>query len=151
MGIYNAEPWIFAVISSRMHMVWVRAVAGRLKSDYRYSSSICYNNFPLPVLDGKQKQSINTASEEVLSVREKHPGKTIAQLYDPDTMPADLLAAHRALDTAVEQCYRAKPFANDEERLEYLFALYEQMTAAEAGDLFASPETPKAKAKPKKS
>ena len=84
-------------------------------------------------------------------VREEYPGKTIAQLYDPDTMPADLLAAHRALDQAVEQCYRAKPFTSDEERLEYLFALYEQMTAAAAGELFAPPALTKAKAKTKKS
>ena len=134
-AIYHAEPWIFGVISSEMHMVWVRTVAGRLKSDYRYSSSICFNNFPFPAIDEKQKLAINRASEEVLLTREKHPAKTVAQLYDPDTMPAELLAAHRALDEAVEQCYRSKPFTSDEERLEYLFALYEQMTAAEQADL----------------
>ncbi len=83
-------------------------------------------------------------------MREHHHEKTIAQLYGPDTMPADLLAAHRALDAAVEQCYRTKPFTSDEERLEYLFALYEQMTAAEAGELFAPPAKTKAKAKTKK-
>ena len=90
-------------------------------------------------------------AEQVLQTREAFPGKIIAWLYDPDTMPAELLAAHRALDAGVEQCYRTKPFTSDEERLEYLFALYEQMTAAEAGELFAPPAPTKAKAKTKKS
>ena len=133
-----------------MHMVWVRAVAGRLKTDYRYSSSICYNNFPLPTIDEKQKLAINLAAEEVLATRESHPAKTVAQLYDPEMMPSDLLSAHQALDAAVERCYRTKPFTSDEERLEYLFALYEQMTATEAGELFTSPAPTKAKAKTKK-
>ena len=83
--------------------------------------------------------------------RERHHEKTIAQLYDPDTMPSDLLAAHRAVDAAVEQCYRTKPFTSDEERLEYLFALYEQMTATEAGELFTTPAATKAKIKKPKS
>ena len=133
-----------------MHMVWVRAVAGRLKTDYRYSSAICYNNFPFPDINAEQKRKLEGKAEAVLRTREHHHEKTIAQLYDPDTMPNELLAAHRALDNAVEQCYRAKPFANDEERLEYLFALYEQMTAAEEGELFMPPTPTKAKAKTKK-
>ena len=148
--IYDAEPWVFGVISSQMHMVWVRAVAGRLKTDYRYSSAICYNNFPFPDINAEQKRKLEGKAEAVLRTREHHHEKTIAQLYDPDTMPNELLAAHRALDNAVEQCYRAKPFANDEERLEYLFALYEQMTAAEEGELFMPPTPTKAKAKTKK-
>ena len=130
-AIYHAEPWIFGVVSSRMHMTWVRTVAGRLKSDYRYSSSICYNNFPFPPVSAAQRQELNAAANEVLVERERHFPKTIAQLYDPDTMPPGLLAAHQALDTAVEKCYRTKPFTSDEERLEYLFALYEKMTAEE--------------------
>ena len=150
-AIYHAEPWIFGVISSQMHMVWVRTVAGRLKSDYRYSSSICYNNFPFPAIDERQRIALNTAAEELLVTREKHPAKTIAQLYDPDTMPADLLLAHQALDKTVEQCYRAKPFTSDEERLEYLFLLYEKMTAPEAGELFTDSSPSQTKAKSKKS
>ena len=116
-------------------MVWVRAVAGRLKTDYRYSSSICYNNFPFPEISPEQKRELDGKAEAVLMVREEHFVKTIAWLYDPDTMPAKLLAAHRTLDAAVEQCYRTRPFTSDEERLEYLFAEYERMTAAEAADL----------------
>ena len=134
-AIYHAEPWVFGVISSQMHMVWVRAVAGRLKTDYRYSSSICYNNFPFPDISAEQKRELDQKAEEVLGTREAYFMKTIAWLYDPDTMPAELLAAHRTLDAAVEQCYRSKPFTSDEERLEYLFAEYERMTATEQADL----------------
>ena len=134
-AIYHAEPWVFGVISSQIHKVWVRAVAGRLEERIRYSSSICYNNFPFPDISAVQKQELNRKAEAVLMVREQHPEKTIAWLYDPDTMPAALLAAHRALDAAIEGCYRARPFTSDEERLEYLFAEYERMTAAEAADL----------------
>ena len=131
MAIYNAEPWLLGVLSSRMHMTWVRTVAGRLKSDYRYSSSICYNNFPFPEISTGQKKELDAAVQEVLVERERHFPKTIAQLYDPDTMPSSLLAAHHALDAAVEKCYRTKPFTSDEERLEYLFAFYDKMAAAE--------------------
>lgn len=131
-AIYNAEAWIFGVLSSWMHMTWIRTVAGRLKSDYRYSSSICYNNFPFPLISNELRARLDKFAQDVLLTRERYPGKTIADLYDPDTMPPDLLAAHQALDLAVEKCYRDKPFTSDEERLEYLFALYEKMTAEEA-------------------
>lgn len=151
IAIYGAEPWIFGIISSKMHMVWSRAVAGGLETRVRYSSSICYNNFPFPQLSLAQREKVGQCAEAVLIAREHHPEKTIAWLYDPDTMPPDLLAAHRTLDETVEQCYRAKPFTSDEERLEYLFSLYEQMTAAEAGELFAPPAPTKAKARTKKS
>jgi hypothetical protein len=150
-AIYHAEPWLLGLISSQMHMAWVRAVAGRLEERIRYSNTICWNNFPLPDLTAAQKKEMNRLAEAVLMAREQHPEKTIAQLYDPDTMPPELLTAHRALDAGVEQCYRTKPFTSDEERLEFLFALYEQMTAAEAGELFAPPAPTKAKAKTKKS
>jgi hypothetical protein len=136
-AIYNAAPWIFAVISSRMHMAWVSVVCGRIKSDYRYSSTICYNNFPFPDISESQKKELNKLAEAVLSVREAYPEKTMEQLYDPDTMPPELLKAHRVLDAAVEKCYRAKPFASNEERLEFLFAEYEKMTAAGQADLLA--------------
>jgi len=150
LAIYNAEPWVFGLISSKMHMLWVRAVAGRLEERIRYSNTICYNNFPFPEIADAQRKGLDKHAEDVLSTRQHYPEKTIAWLYDPHTMPADLLTAHRTLDSAVEECYRAKPFTSDEERLEYLFALYEQMTAAEAGDLSAMPSSLKAKAKTKK-
>ncbi|MBK1820514.1 DNA methyltransferase [Burkholderia orbicola] len=127
-AIYGAEPWILGVISSRIHMVWVRAVAGRLKTDYRYSSALCYNTFPYPNLSDSKRAEITNAVLEVLSVREMHPEKTLAKLYDPDLMPDDLLAAHEYLDGVIDSCYQAKPFRGDDDRLECLFKLYEKMT-----------------------
>jgi hypothetical protein len=152
LTIYNADLWILGLISSWMHMVWVRAVAGRLGGEgVRYSTTICYNNFPFPQVSTAQTAQLARLAEALLASREQFPGKNLAYLYDPDTMPEEVLAAHRALDEAVERCYRVKPFTSDDERLEYLFALYEQVTAAEAGELFASPASTKAKAKAKKS
>lgn len=129
--IYNAEAWNFGVISSKMHMVWMRTVAGRLKTDYRYSSVLCYNTFPFPNISQKQKDEITELVFGVLDEREKHSQKTLAQLYDPNKMPEGLKKAHHALDKAIEQCYRPKPFETDEERLEYLFKMYEEMTSKE--------------------
>ena len=123
-AIYDAEPWIFGIVSSRMHMVWVSAVAGRLKTDYRYSSALCYNTFPIPTLTTKQKQEINRHVFVILEQREKYSEKTMAELYDPDKMPVDLKEAHHELDLSIERCYRSKLFTGDEERLEYLFKLY---------------------------
>ncbi|GAA5220072.1 DNA methyltransferase [Membranihabitans marinus] len=125
--IENPEPIIFAIVSSRMHMTWVRAVGGKMKNDYRYSSTICYNTFPFPEISNKQKLNLNEYVFAILDERAKHPSKTMAQLYNPDTMPQGLLQAHQELDTAIEQCYRLKPFRNDTERLEYLFKQYERM------------------------
>ena len=128
-AIYDAEPWVFGVVTSRMHMTWVRAVAGRLKTDYRYSAEICYNTFPFPDITDKQKKIIEIHVNEVLMEREKHSEKTMAELYDPDKMPDGLRNAHHSLDTAIELCYpRQRPFDNDEKRLEYLFKMYEIMT-----------------------
>ena len=130
-AIYDAEPYIFGLLSSRIHMVWVRAVAGRLKTDFRYSSVIVYNNFPVPVLTDIEKANIEEKSFAVLDARENHPEKTIAEMYDPDKMPDDLRLAHQALDGVVDKIYRKKPFENDEERLAYLFNLYETITSKE--------------------
>ena len=129
-AIYQAEPSIFALISSRIHMTWVRAVAGRLKTDYRYSSALCYNTFPFPKITEGQKILLEDHVFKVLEEREQHSEKTMAQLYDPDKMPDGLRQAHHEMDRAVEQCYRSRPFKNDEERLEYLFKLYEEMIDA---------------------
>jgi len=126
-AIYDPEPTIFAIISSRMHMVWVRAFSGKLKTDYRYSSTLCYNTFPFPNISTKQKENLNLYVFAILDERAKHPSKTMAQLYNPDTMPKGLLRAHQELDTAIEQCYRLQPFKNNTERLEYLFKHYEEM------------------------
>jgi hypothetical protein len=129
LAIYNAQPWIFGVISSQIHMVWVRNIGGQLETRIRYSASLCYNTFPFPDISEKQKEQINLHVFEVLEEREKHSGKTLAQLYDPDKMPKGLKEAHHQLDLAIERCYRLKPFESDTERLEYLFKEYEKMTS----------------------
>ncbi|SEA56199.1 Type II restriction/modification system, DNA methylase subunit YeeA [Flavobacterium gillisiae] len=126
--VYDAEPWLFGMLSSKMHIVWVKAVAGRLKMDMQYSNTLCYNTFPFPEISDKQKETINLHVFAVLDERAKHPTKTLAQLYDPEKMPKGLKEAHHELDLAIERCYRLKPFENDTERLEYLFKLYEEMT-----------------------
>lgn len=126
-AIYHAKPWLFAVVTSRMHMVWVRNVGGKLETRYRYSAKLCYNTFPFPEISTKQKENLNLYVFAILDERAKHPSKTMAQLYNPDTMPKGLLQAHQALDLAIEQCYRLQPFKNDTERLEYLFKMYEEM------------------------
>lgn len=125
--IYKAEPWLFGIVSSRMHMVWTHATSGRLETRIQYTNTLCYNTFPFPDITTKQKENLNLYVFAILDERAKHPSKTMAQLYNPTTMPKGLLQAHKELDTAIEQCYRLQPFKNDTERLEYLFKMYEEM------------------------
>lgn len=125
--IYKASPYLFGILSSRMHNIWIKAVGGKLETRLSYSSSICYNTFPLPEISTKQRENLNQYVFDILDERAKHPSKTMAQLYNPTTMPKGLLQAHQELDTAIEQCYRLQPFKNDTDRLEYLFKLYEKM------------------------
>ncbi|MCQ2197259.1 MAG: methylase [Bacteroidaceae bacterium] len=112
-------------------MDWVRAVGGRLKTDYRYSAGLCYNTFPFPAISDTKKAEIEEAATDILLTREPYltMGKTLADLYDPDTMPEDLKEAHHRLDEIVESCYPGYPCASDEARLECLFKLYEKMTS----------------------
>ena len=126
--IPNAQSWVFGVVTSRMHMVWVRAVAGKLETRLRYSAELCYNTFPFPDISDKQKQIIEMHVNNILAEREKHSDKTMAELYDPDKMPQGLREAHHSLDLAIEKCYRQAPFESDEKRLEHLFKRYEIMT-----------------------
>lgn len=130
-ALYDAEPYIFGILSTKIHLAWVRATAGRLKSDYRYSSALCYNTFPIPELTQKQKETITQHVYYVLEAREAYPEKTIAELYDPEKMPDNLKEAHYGLDASVERCYRSRPFEDDDERLEYLFRLYEAMISGQ--------------------
>jgi hypothetical protein len=125
--IYDYSPFLFGIVSSKMQMIWMKAVGGKFESNYIFSSSLCYNTFPLPSLSEKQKSDLTQYVYQILEERERHPEKTIAQMYDPDKMPEGLLDAHHQLDLAVERIYRSKPFKGDEERLEYLFKLYERM------------------------
>lgn len=131
----NATAVEFGVLHSKMHMVWVNAVGGKLKTDYRYSAKLCYNTFPFPTLSDKQKETITQYVFSVLDERAKFPEKTMAWLYNPETMPSGLKQAHHELDLAIERIYRLAPFTSDEERLAYLFKLYEEMTNRES--LFA--------------
>lgn len=130
-AVYDAPMWLFGLLTSKMHMAWVKTVGGRLKTDYRYSAQLCYNTFPFPQLSAGKKQEIEAAAEEVLLCREDYPDKTLADLYDPDKMPDNLRQAHHALDLLVDSCYQDTPFESDEERLECLFKLYEKMTKKE--------------------
>jgi hypothetical protein len=113
-----------------MHMAWVRQLCGRLKSDFRYSKDIVYNNYPWPAaVTDKQRAALEAAAQAVLDARAKYPTATLADLYDPLTMPTPLLKTHQQLDRAVDRCYRPDPFSSDRHRVEYLFALYEKITA----------------------
>lgn len=124
------EIFLFGILTSTIHMSWVRTVGGRLKSDYRYSGSMVYNTFPWPIeAKGKQKAVVEVAAQRVLDVRKEFPDATLADLYDPIAMPPKLAKAHAALDKAVDRCYRKEPFKSDRDRVEHLFTLYEILTA----------------------
>ena len=130
---------IFGLISSKMHMAWVNYVCGRIKSDYRYTNQIVYNNFPWPSdSTDKQKATIEQAAQGILDARTAHPDSCLADLYDPIAMPPDLRKAHQTLDKAVDAAYGKKTFASDAERVAYLFELYHKYTS-----LLPAPETPK--------
>ncbi|WP_185290429.1 class I SAM-dependent DNA methyltransferase [Chryseobacterium lactis] len=129
--MYDAQPWIFGVLHSKMHMIWVDAVGGKLETRYRYSAKLCYNTFPFPPLTAKQKESITIYVFAVLDERAKFPEKTMAWMYNPETMPTGLRQAHQELDLAIERVYRLAAFNSDEERLAYLFKMYEEMTTKE--------------------
>jgi hypothetical protein len=130
----GATPWHLGILSSVMHMAWVRAICGRLKSDYRYSNKLVYNNFPWPQdVEERHRQTVERAAQDVLDARVPFlppaGNSTLADLYDPLTMPATLVRAHTDLDRAVDRCYRAEAFRSKRERVEYLFGIYERRTS----------------------
>lgn len=131
-AVYDAEPWLFGLLTSKIHVIWTAAVGGQLKTDFRYSNTIVYNNFPVPPLSDAVKEKLTVAALRVLDVREYHCERTLAELYDPDKMPDDLREAHAAVDALVDSIYSKKPYETDEQRLSDLFAMYERMTAEEA-------------------
>jgi len=125
----NAEYFHFGALMSKMHMIWVKYTCGRLKSDYRYSSSIVYNNFPWPKNPSeKNKKRVEEKAQKVLDVRALFPESSLADLYDPLTMPPKLVKAHQELDKAVDLCYRPQAFTSESSRIEYLFELYNAYT-----------------------
>jgi hypothetical protein len=126
----DATVYHFGFLSSEMHMAWVRLVGGRLKSDYRYSAKLVYNNYPWPENPtAKQRAAVEAAAQAVLDARKQFPGSSLADYYDPLAMPLALYKAHKVLNRAVDRCYRSQPFKSDRQRVEYLFALYEKLTA----------------------
>ncbi|EGA64169.1 class I SAM-dependent DNA methyltransferase [Vibrio brasiliensis] len=126
----NGTLYEFGILVSLSHNDWLRLVAGRIKSDYRYTASVVYNAFPWPSVTNDQRKEIEALAENILFVREDFPGKTLAELYNPDTMPSELLQAHQDLDVAVDKLYRAKPFKDSSERLSFLLARYEEMVTS---------------------
>ncbi len=135
----------FGILTSTMHNDWMRTVGGRLKSDYRYSASMVYNTFPWPDVTDAQRKQVEALAEDVLMVRESYPEKSLAYLYDPDTMPVDLRDAHAALDASVERLYRSRPFRDASERLEHLFARYEVLIEQESQQAESEAATKKAR------
>ncbi len=122
-----------ALIASRLHLVWVATVCGKLETRYRYSNTIGWNAFPIPILTDKNKADLTRCAEDILLAREHHFPLTIADLYDPEAMPNDLRHAHEQNDEVLERIYIGRRFKNDTERLETLFELYTKITASAAG------------------
>lgn len=126
-AMYDAEPWIFGIIESKMHNLWVCTVCGGLETRPRYSNVLGYNTFPLPKLSKEQKDAISQAALDVIIQREQYPEMNLMQLYGNETMPKDLQYAHHLLDVVVEECYNLNGFSSDQERLTSMFALYRKL------------------------
>ncbi len=132
-GIFDGPLWVLSVIASKLHITWIGAVCGRTRTDFAYSNTLGWNTFPIPNLTEKNAADLTRCAEDILLVREAHFPATIADLYDPDTMPPDLREAHERNDEVLERIYIGRRFRNDTERLEKLFELYTKMTANESG------------------
>jgi hypothetical protein len=139
-ALYDAPLWNMALIASRLHLVWIGTICGKLKTDFRYSNTLGWNTFPVPLLTEQNKTDLNTCAEAILLAREAHFPATIADLYAPDKMPDNLRYAHERNDEALERIYIGRRFKNDTERLEKLFDLYTKMTADTAR---ATPKKPR--------
>ena len=126
--IYDAEKWLFAMLTSKLHNVWVRSVCGALETRLRYSNTLGYNTFPFLKLSEVQKETLAQLAQHILDIRAENFDMTLGEMYNPESMPDKLRDAHRQLDLAVERIYRPEPFSSDEERLEHLFKLYAKMT-----------------------
>lgn len=140
---YDAPLRNIALIASRLHIVWIGTVCGKLKTDYRYSNTLGWNTFPVPALTDQNEADLTRCAQDILLAREAHFPATLADLYDPDRMPAELRAAHERNDEVLERIYIGRRFKNDTERLEKLFELYTQMTAKTAAPKEASPRKTK--------
>ena len=127
-ALYDAPLWNMALIASRLHLVWIATVCGKMKTDFRYSNTLGWNTFPVPTLTEKNRADLTRCAEDILIAREHHFPATIADLYDPGHMPEDLRQAHEHNDEVLERIYIGRRFRNDTERLEKLFELYTRMT-----------------------
>ena len=127
-ALYDAPLWNMALIASRIHLIWIATVCGKLKTDFRYSNTLGWNTFPVPTLTAKNKVDLTQCAENILLARESHFPATIADLYKPDAMPENLRAAHAHNDEVLERIYIGRRFKNDTERLEKLFEMYTKMT-----------------------
>lgn len=130
-ALYDAPLWNMALIASRLHWVWIGTVCVRMRTDFSYSNTLGWNTFPTPQLTEQNKADLTQCAEDILLAREAHFPATIADLYDPETMPDNLRHAHERNDEVLERIYIGRRFKNDTERLEKLFELYTKMTAAE--------------------
>ena len=129
-ALYDAPLWNMALIASRLHLVWIATVFGKMKTDFRYSNTLGWNTFPVPMLTEKNKADLTGCAENILLAREAHFPATIADLNDPENMPTDLRVAHERNDEVLERIYIGRRFRNDTERLEKLFELYTKMIAS---------------------
>lgn len=137
--LLGASLWHFGILTSAMHMAWMRRIGGRLESRYRYSASLVYNAFPWPEVTDATRANIHQLAQRVLDARNQHTDSTLADMYDRTAMPADLRRAHRALDAAVDRLYANRTFHGDADRVEHLFGRYERMIAP----LAATPAPPR--------
>ena len=151
LTISNATLFHFGILTSTQHNAWMRTVAGRLKSDYRYSAKLVYNNFPWPTPTDAQRSAIETAAQGVLDARAHYPDSSLADLYDPLTMPPELVKAHAKLDKAVDAAYRYKGANSDAERVAFLFGLYQDLIGALAKATESNPKPKRARSSRKPS
>ena len=131
-ALFDAPLWQLGLLTSRLHLVWIATVCGKMKTDFRYSNTLGWNTFPVPTLTEQNKADLTACAQEILLARENHFPATIADLYDPENMPDDLRRAHEKNDEVLERIYIGRKFKNDTERLEKLFELYTKMTAGPA-------------------
>jgi hypothetical protein len=141
-GVFNAELWVLALLVSRLHLIWIATVCGKIKTDFRYSNTLGWNTFPVSLLTKQNKVDLTRCAEEILLAREAHFPASIADLYNPDTMPDNLRRAHEHNDEVLERIYIGRRFKNDTERLEKLFDLYTKMAVNAAK---ATPKKPRGK------
>ncbi len=132
-GIFDAPLWNLAIVASRLHLVWIGTVCGKMKTDFRYSNTLGWNTFPVPPMTDANRADLARCAENILLAREAHFPLNITDLYDPEAMPDNLRHAHTQNDEVLERIYVGRRFRNDTERLERLFDLYTKMTKAETG------------------